>query len=117
MTYYEPKDQRIERERVILEQVRKNPNLHHNALLKQIVPKFMAKTTFEKTKNIMLGKNVLSVIQKGNMKFYIATENYNIKALQQIERISHANYQQLARSNSPAQKRQNSLTPTLTYTV
>jgi hypothetical protein len=95
MTYYEPKDARIEREKIVLDQVRKNPNLHHNALLKLVVPEFMAKTTFEKTKNALLEKNVLTVMQKGNMKFYSATENYNVKSLQQIERISHANYQTL----------------------
>ena len=37
-----------ERERVVLEKIKNNPNLHHNALLKQIIPEFMAKTTFEK---------------------------------------------------------------------
>jgi len=40
-----------ERERVVLERIKDNPDLHHNALLKQIVTEFMVKTTFEKTRD------------------------------------------------------------------
>ncbi len=55
----------------------------------------MAKTTFEKTKNHLLEKNVLAVVQKGNRKFYYITDNYQKKSQQLIERISHENYQYL----------------------
>ena len=95
MTYYEPNEDKIERERIVLEHIMKNPDLHHNALLKLVVPEFMAKTTFEKTKNAMLEKNVLSLVQNGNMKIYNVTENYKKKSSQQMERISHADYQTL----------------------
>jgi hypothetical protein len=95
MTYYEPKDERIERERIVLDLVRNNPNLHHNALLRLVVPEFMAKTTFEKTKNTLLERNLLTLEQIGNMKFYRATENYKIKSSQHMERISHENFQTL----------------------
>ena len=61
MSQFEPEERSFERERAILEEIQNNPNLHHNALIKSIVPKYMAKTTFEKTKNHMLAKNVLSV--------------------------------------------------------
>ncbi|MDH3617857.1 MAG: hypothetical protein OEM89_03920 [Nitrosopumilus sp.] len=90
------RDERIfERERAMLEEIQKNPNLHHNALIKLLVPKFMAKTTFEKTKNQLIEKDVLMVNQKGNKKFYSISENYQKKYLQQIERITHENYQYL----------------------
>ena len=95
MTYFEPKDERIERERIVLDLIKKNPNLHHNALLRLVVPEFMAKTTFEKTKNVLLDKNLLTLEQIGNMKFYRAAENYKIKSSQQMERISHENFQTL----------------------
>jgi hypothetical protein len=90
---FEPDERIFERERTILEEIQKNPNLHHNALIKLLVPRFMAKTTFEKTKNQLVEKNVLSVNQEGNKKFYQITENYQKKYLQQIERITHENYQ------------------------
>jgi hypothetical protein len=92
---FEPDERIFERERTILEEIQKNPNLHHNALIKLLVPRFMAKTTFEKTKNQLVEKNVLSVNQEGNKKFYQITENYQKKYLQQIERITHENYQNL----------------------
>ena len=95
MSQFEPEETSIERERAILEEVRKNPKLHHNALIKLIVPKYMAKTTFEKTKNQMLEKKVLSVAVIGNIKFYSITENYQKKSLQLVERMSHENYQQI----------------------
>ena len=95
MSHFEADDISFERERAVLEAIRKNPNLHHNGLIKLIVPKYMAKTTFEKTKNRLLEKNVLEVIQKGNRKFYGITENYQKKSQQLIERISHENYQYL----------------------
>ncbi|HUT05764.1 MAG TPA: hypothetical protein VMW74_03625 [Nitrosopumilaceae archaeon] len=95
MSQFEPKETSFERERAILEEIRKNPNLHHNALIKLMVPKYMAKTTFEKTKNHMLEKNVLSVTKRGNKNFYHITENYQKKSLQMMERITHENYQRL----------------------
>jgi 2-hydroxy-3-keto-5-methylthiopentenyl-1-phosphate phosphatase len=55
----------------------------------------MAKTTFEKIKNQLVENSVLSVVQGGNKKFYKITENYQKKKFQQIERISHENYQNL----------------------
>ena len=95
MSQIEPEETSFERERVILEGIQNNPNLHHNALIKSIVPKHMAKTTFERTKNRLIEKNILSVSQRGNKKFYSITENYQKNSLQLIERISHLNYQDL----------------------
>ena len=85
MSRYEPNLEMYERERIVLESIQSNPNLHHNALLKLIVPKFMAKTTFEKTRNFLLEKEIISVRTKGNMKFYYSTENYEHKSQQHIE--------------------------------
>ena len=95
MSRFEAEDISFERERAVLDAIRKNPDLHHNGLIELIVPKYMAKTTFEKTKNGLLEKNVLEVIQKGNRKFYCITEDYPKKSQQLIERISHENYQYL----------------------
>jgi len=95
MSHFEAEGISFERERAVLEAIRKNPDLHHNGLIKLIVPKYMAKTTFENTKNHLLEKNVLSVIQKGNKNFYRITDNYQKKSQQLIERISHENYQYL----------------------
>jgi len=95
MSQIEPEETSFERERVILEEVQNNPNLHHNAIIKSIVPKYMAKTTFERTKNRLIEKNILFVTQIGNKKFYSITENYKKSSLQLIERISHENYQTL----------------------
>ena len=69
MSHYEPNIEMYERERVVLENIKNNPDLHHNALLKIIVPEFMAKTTFEKTRDSLLEKEIISVQMKGNMKF------------------------------------------------
>ena len=93
MSQFEPEETSFERERAILEEIKKNPNLHHNALIKSIVPKYMAKTTFEKTKNQLIEKNILTVSQIGNKKFYSITENYQKSSIQLIERISHEKYQ------------------------
>ena len=95
MSQIEPEEPSFERERVILEGIQNNPNLHHNALIKSIVPKYMAKTTFERTKNRLIEKNILSVSRIGNKKIYKITENYQKNSLQLIERISHENYQTL----------------------
>ena len=57
----EPKTEPYERERIILEIIKENPNLHHNGLIKKIVPIHMAKTTFEKTKDSLLEKEIIYV--------------------------------------------------------
>jgi len=85
MSRYEPNLEMYERERIVLENIKNNPNLHHNALLKLIVPEFMAKTTFENTRDSLLEKEIISVETKGNMKFYHLTENYERKSQQHIE--------------------------------
>jgi len=82
---YEPNLEMYERERVVLERIKENPDLHHNAVLKLIVPEFMAKTTFEKTRDSLLEKEIIFVLLKGNMKFYRLTENYEHKSQQHIE--------------------------------
>lgn len=95
MSQFEPEDTSFGRERAILEKIKNNPNLHHNALIKAIVPKYMAKTTFEKTKNQLIEKNILTVSQIGNKKFYSITENYQKNSIRLMERISHEKYQTL----------------------
>jgi len=95
MSQYEPNLEMYERERIVFESIRSNPNLHHNALLKLIVPKFMAKTTFEKTRDSLLEKEIISVHTKGNMKFYFPTENYEQKSQQQIERSTTNSFHDL----------------------
>jgi len=84
-----------ERERVVLETIKNNPNLHHNTLIKQIVPKFMAKTTFEKTRDSLLEKEIIFVKKQGNMKFYLPTENYEEKIQHKVERNTHNLYHDL----------------------
>lgn len=86
MTYLEPDSELYERERIVLECIKNNSNIHHNALIKKIVPEFMAKTTFEKTRDSLIEKQIISVEKKGNMKFYIPTLNYADKFQQHIER-------------------------------
>ena len=79
MSHDEPNLEMYERERVVFQSIRDNPNLHHNALLKQIVPKFMAKTTFEKTRDSLLKKEIIFVTIRGNIKLYITIEHYEDK--------------------------------------
>ena len=74
-----------ERERIVLQCIQNNPALHHNALVKIIVPEFMAKTTFEKSKNSLLNKGIIFVETKGNMKFYVPTLNYEEQSQQHLE--------------------------------
>jgi len=81
-----PDSNRYERERIVLEAIKNNSELHHNALIKLIVPKFMAKTTFEKTRNSLLDKEIIFVKNQGNMKFYSATVGYEKKLQHKIER-------------------------------
>jgi len=95
MSRYEPNLKMYERERILLESMQSNPNLHHNALLKLIVPKFMAKSTFEKTRDSLLEKEIISVQIKGNMKFYFSTEHYEKKSQQHIERSTTNSFHDL----------------------
>ena len=95
MTYLEPNSELYERERIILDCIKNNPNIHHNALLKIIVPEYMAKTTFEKTRNSLLEKQIISVQKKANMKFYVPTLNYTTRFQQHIERITNTSFHNL----------------------
>jgi hypothetical protein len=95
MSHTKPNTETYERERVVFEAIKNHPNLHHNALLKQIVPEFMAKTTFEKTRDSLLEKEIISVTHKGNMKFYVPTENYEEKLQHRIERNTNNSYHDL----------------------
>ena len=92
MTYLEPDSELYERERIILEYIKNNPDIHHNALMKMIVPEYMAKTTFEKTRDSLLEKDIVSVQKKGNMKFYVPTLNYATRFQQHIERITNTSF-------------------------
>ena len=85
----------FERERIVLERIKNNPDLHHNALLKQIVPEFMAKTTFEKTRDSLLEKEIIFVKTSGNMKFYVSTENYGEKIQYRLEYNTNNSYHDL----------------------
>ncbi len=95
MSQYEPNSETYERERVVFEIIKNNPNLHHNALLKQIVPEYMAKTTFEKTRDSLLEKEIIIVNNKRNMKFYVPTENYGERLHHRIERNTNNTYRDL----------------------
>lgn len=95
ISHVEPNSKIYERERVVLETMKNNPELHHNALLKQIVPEFMAKTTFEKTRDSLLDKEIISVSGRGNMKFYVPIENYEEKLQHRIERNTNNSYHDL----------------------
>ena len=92
MTYLEPNSELYERERIVLKCIKNNPNIHHNALMKIIVPEYMAKTTFEKTRDALLEKEIVSVQKKGNMKFYVPTLNYATRFQQHIERITNTSF-------------------------
>jgi hypothetical protein len=95
MSQFEREEIHFERERVILEAIKNHPNLHHNEIIKKIVPVHMAKTTFERTRDELIEKNILSSFMKGNRKYYQITQNYQTKTLHLIERISHLNFQNL----------------------
>jgi hypothetical protein len=95
MSRDEPNPEVYERERVVFQSIKDNPDLHHNALLKQIVPKFMAKTTFEKTRDSLLEKEIIFVTPRGNMKFYSPTENYEEKLHHRIERNTNTIFHDL----------------------
>jgi len=95
MSHLEPNKEMYERERVVYENIKNNPDLHHNALIKLIVPEFMAKTTFEKTRNSLVEKEVITVQTRGNMKFYRPTENYEQKSRHHIERRTNDSFHSL----------------------
>ncbi|AJM92693.1 hypothetical protein [Nitrosopumilus piranensis] len=92
MSQFEPPLRKYERERILLENIQENPNLHHNALIKLIVPKFMAKSTFEKTRDSLIDKEIIFVTSKSNMKFYHLTENYDHKSSQHIEQTTNNSF-------------------------
>jgi len=92
MTYKEPNLELYERERIVFEFIKNNPDSHHNSLLKMIVPQYMAKTTFEKTRDSLIEKDMISVIKKRNMKFYIPTVNYLAKFQQHVERTTNVSF-------------------------
>ena len=64
ISQYEPNLEIYERERIVFENIKNNPDLHHNALLKLVVPEFMAKTTFEKIRNSLIEKEVILIQNK-----------------------------------------------------
>jgi len=84
-----------ERERIVLQCIQNNPKSHHNALVKIIVPEFMAKTTFEKSRDSLLYKGIIFVENKGNMKFYIPTPNYREKSQQRLEQNTNKTFHDL----------------------
>ena len=95
MSQIEPNFNIYERERIVLQCIKNNPQLHHNALVKIIVPKFMAKTTFEKARDSLLAKEIIFVEKKGNMKFYVPTHNYREKAQRHLEQNTNKTYHDL----------------------
>ena len=95
MSRSEPTMNYYERERIILQHIRDNPHLHHNGLLKIIVPEYMAKTTFEKTRNSLVEKEIIFVEKKRNMKFYVLTPNYRKKSQQRLEQNTNKTYHDL----------------------
>jgi hypothetical protein len=95
MSHFEPNFNVYERERIILQCIKNNPQSHHNALVKIIVPKFMAKTTFEKSRDSLLEKEIIFVEKKGNMKFYIPTPNYKEKSQQHLEQNTNKTFHDL----------------------
>jgi hypothetical protein len=95
MNRNEPNFNIYERERIILQRIQNNPKSHHNALVKIIVPEFMAKTTFEKSKNSLLDKGVITVESKGNMKFYVPTPNYEEQSQRHLEQNTNKTFHDL----------------------
>ena len=95
ISHFEPNKNNYERERIILETILDNPHLHHNALVKIIVPEYMAKTTFEKIRDSLVEKEIIFVEKKGNMKFYLSTPNYKEKSQQHLEQNTNKTYHDL----------------------
>jgi hypothetical protein len=95
MTYFQINPELYERERIVLEFIKKYPDVHHNSLLKMIVPKYMAKATFEKTRDSLFEKELISVKKQGNMKIYVSTFNYEQKSLQHFEKLTNTSFHNL----------------------
>ena len=95
MSRNEPNMKNYERERIILQCIQNNPDLHHNGLLKIIVPRYMAKTTFEKGRDSLVEKEILTVEKNGNMKFYVLTPNYREKSQQRLEQNTNNTFHDL----------------------
>ena len=95
MSQIEPNFNIYERERIVLQCIQNNPKSHHNALVKIIVPKFMAKTTFEKSRDSLLNKGIIFVENKGNMKFYVPTPNYAEKSQQRLEQNTNKTFHKI----------------------
>lgn len=95
ISHYEPNINLYERERIVLQCIRDNPHLHHNGLLKILVPEFMAKTTFEKVRDSLLEKEIMFVEKKGNMKFYVQSPDYKEKSQQRLEQNTNKTYHDL----------------------
>ena len=90
-----PNLEAYERERIVFEMIKENPDLHHNALLQKIVPEFMAKTTFEKTRDSLLEKEIIFVKKQGNLKFYLPENNYDEKIQHRIEQKTNNSFHDL----------------------
>jgi len=95
VSQFEPNSESFERERIVYEMIKKNPDLHHNGLIKQIVPQFMAKTTFEKTRDSLLDKEIISVKKQRNMKFYVPVPNFEEKLHHRIEKNTNTIFHDL----------------------
>ena len=95
ISQFEPTSESSERERIVFQIIQDNPDLHHNGLIKLIVPEFMAKTTFEKTRDSLMDKEIIFVTTSRNMKFYSPTENYEEKLYHRIERNTNSSYHDL----------------------
>ena len=70
MSHNEPKIKNYERERIILQCVKDNPDLHHNGLIKIIVPEYMAKRTIEKRRNSLVEKESKYEFLCNHLKLY-----------------------------------------------
>lgn len=92
ISQYEPNIETIERERIILQHIKDCPQSHHNALIKLIVPTYMAKTTFEKTRDSLLEKNIITVRTQGNMKFYNVVPDHELKILRNYEKVTNTSF-------------------------
>jgi hypothetical protein len=75
----------LERERVIIEHIKIEGSIHHNALIRKIVPVYMAKSTFEKVRDDLVEKQIISMKMSKNRKIYSINENVEGKSFQKIE--------------------------------
>ena len=90
-----PDSEIYERERIVFEMIKMNPDLHHNGLIKLIVPQYMAKTTFEKTRDSLLEKEIIIVKNQGNKKFYSPVIDYEEKLQHRIEHSTNNSFHDL----------------------